>query len=106
MQHSCRFQPRHHTVRVAFLIKIAKTAHVFRRIVRVMENSEESVFIDRCNMQTGYNVNCRKTYNNMYRCIYVPLPKKLVFLLTLFYNWTTSMTIVRTRIMNSNFCAL
>ena len=82
MRHSCTFQPRHHTVRVAFLIKIAKTAHVFRRIVRVMENSEESVFIDRCNMQTGYNVNCRKTYNNMYRCIYVPLPKNLFFVYT------------------------
>ena len=44
-----------------------------------METIKESVFIDRCNMQTGYNVHCRKTYNNMYRCIYVPLPKKLFF---------------------------
>ena len=65
MLHSCTFQPRHHTVRVAFLIKIAKTAHVFRRIVKLMETIEESVFIDRCNMQTGYNVHCRKTYNNI-----------------------------------------
>ena len=71
-----------------------------------MENSEESVFIDRCNMQTGYNVNCRKTYNNMYRCILCTAAKESVFLFTLCYNWTTSMTIVKTRIMNSNFCAM